>query len=154
MLKWLCSVEDHHLMPLFVPLHLKERKSLKKKRIQDKAGDMEKDSKDGAFFPVSVFYWPMVIFLWLWCACMCVFVRSCVHACVQHIPHAADVTFLPVKATTRELHTIMYVTHWSYRKCALPFTILLLFPIKSTKGNVIQSRAAGLEFSPHIQWIS
>lgn len=43
-------------MPLFVPLHLQERKSLKKKRIQGEADDMEKDSKEGAFFPNSVFY--------------------------------------------------------------------------------------------------
>lgn len=82
---------------------------------------------------------------------MCVSVCFCVGRVLSFMwDPAADVTFLPVKATTRALHTIMYVTHQAYRKCAFPFTILLLFPIKSTKGNVIHSTAARLEFSLHV----
>lgn len=34
-------------------------------------------------------------------------------------------------------YTPMYVTHQSYRKCVFPFMILPMFPIKSTKRNVL-----------------
>lgn len=59
---------------------------------------------------------------------------------------SADVTFLPVKTS----HTLMYVTHPSYRKCVFPFTILPLLPIKSTEENVIQP-AARLNLSLHVE---
>lgn len=67
---------------------------------------------------------------------------------------AADVTFLPVKATPRALHTIAYVTHQSSRKRAFPFfPIPLLFPIKSTKRNVTLLLPDG-NFPSTFQWIS
>lgn len=111
-------------------------------------GGMEKESKEGISFPSSVTV-PLTlshIFFWLWC----VRVYVCVGCGLSLMwDPAADVTFMPVKAT-RASHTLVYVTHQSDRKCVFPLTILPLFPIKSTKENVIHSCAARLTFSLHV----
>ncbi len=88
----------------------------------------------------------------LFLALVCVCVRVCVGCGSSFMRDpTADVTFLPVKATTSASHKLMCVTHQSYRKCVFPFTSHPLFPIKSTKENVIHSSAARLKFSLHVQ---
>lgn len=53
-------------------------------------------------------------------------------------------------------HTyLMCVTHQSYRKCVFPFTSLPLFPINSTKENVIHSQVLpDWNFLSTFKWIS
>lgn len=86
--------------------------------------------------------WPH-LFLALMCVCV-----GCGQSFIRD--PAADVTFLPVKTTRSASHTLMYVTEQPYRKCVFPFTILPLFPIKSTKENVIHPGAARQRFSLHV----
>lgn len=75
----------------------------------------------------------------------------CLHAFVEKANYIHFLwcvrVFLPVKLSTNMPHTFRDITRQSCRKCAFPFAILLLVPIKSTKEDVICSR---LEIFHHI----
>lgn len=88
---------------------------------RDQVGGMEKELKEGTSFLFSVtisLNLGHVFFQTLMCVCVCVCVGS---GLSSKRDLAADVTFLPVKATMRASHTLMYVTRQSYRKCVFPF---------------------------------
>lgn len=116
------AVRTVHIVGLFVPSVLREKVThgcwdLKKKlwRRECKArpsGWLGKRVTGGDFPFLSYCFTDPYSHLFLACIGFGLSLRQ---------EPAADVTILPVKTTMKALHTTMYVTDQTYRKCAFPF---------------------------------